>query len=132
MVHAKGRGRFASARRHRWETAPADEPPVDVIASATTVWVRLAAPGVTPQDLRIEVHGRSISVAGRRRALRPPSGAEFIQAEILLGGFQRRIDLPWEADPQALRVRAINGIVELLLARCGQAWAAARREEEES
>jgi HSP20 family molecular chaperone IbpA len=89
------------------------------MASEDKVWIRVAAPGITIDDIRIRVRGRSVSVVSRRLVRRPPRGAEFIQAEIPLGAFERRIDLPWEAHPKALRMRLINGIVELMLARMG-------------
>lgn len=95
------------------------EPPVDVMISADVVVIRVAAPGVRPETLRVRVEGCSVSVRARPRMRRPPRGAQFVQAEIPLGGFERRIELPWEPQSPALRMRAVDGIIELLLARLG-------------
>lgn len=95
------------------------EPPVDVLVSSDVVWVRLAAPGVTLENLRIRVRGRTVLLLSRRLVRRPPRGCEFVRAEIPLGGFERRVELPWDAHPEALQITAAHGIVELLFARDG-------------
>ena len=106
------------------------EPPIDVMASPDVAWIRIAAPGVAPKNLRVRVRGRMVSVGSRRVVRRPPRGCEFIRAEIPLGGFERRVELPWEPDPGALRIRALHGIVELVLPRDGAGTGALELEQE--
>jgi HSP20 family molecular chaperone IbpA len=107
------------------------EPPVDVMISADVVWIRVAAPGVRPETLRVHIEGRFVSVRARPRRRRPPHGAQFVQAEIPLGGFERRIELPWEVQAPAKRMRAVDGIIELLLARLGANLEATALDEED-
>ena len=93
------------------------QPPVDVLVGSDHAWIRLAAPGASADDLRVSLRGRILLVAGRSARLQAPEGVHFVRAEITVGAFRRRIELPWEPEAQRIDVRAIDGIVEIAVWR---------------
>jgi HSP20 family molecular chaperone IbpA len=89
------------------------DPPVDVLVGDDAACIRLAAPGSRSDDLRVEVHGRSVVVFGMRSCPAVPGGLRFVVAEIGIGPFRRRIDLPWEPNPGRITTSVELGIVEI-------------------
>lgn len=73
---------------------PSWEPPVDVFETATEVWVLVALPGITIEQIVIDLVGNEVVVAGQRTL--PPAfrSAVVHRLEIPHGRFERHIDLP--------------------------------------
>lgn len=98
---------------------PCWEPPVDVIETATAVYVHVALPGVAPEALVVGFDPGGITVSGVR-ALPAGRGARIHQLEIPYGRFQRRIALPLHAlEPVSTSLE--NGCLVLTLAKLGEA-----------
>ena len=77
--------------------------------------VRADLAGIDPADVELEIRGRELVLAGRRR---PPADAAdrvYQQLEIEHGPFRRVVSLGAEVDADAARARYENGllIVEL-------------------
>ena len=89
------------------------DPPIDVLVSEHAACIRMAAPGARSSDLRIVVRGRSLVVFGTRIGPSIPSGLRFVTAEIGIGPFRRRIELPWEPHPGHIETSVELGIVEI-------------------
>ena len=70
------------------------EPPVDVLETDGELWIQVALPGVTPEQLQVGIEGHALLVTGER-TLPVPRGAGVIRRlEMPYGTFERRIDLP--------------------------------------
>jgi HSP20 family molecular chaperone IbpA len=93
------------------------DPPIDVLVGDQAACIRMAAPGTTQADLRVVVRGHSLIVFGTRVYPSVPPGLRFVVAEIGIGPFRRRIDLPWEPNPGCIEINAELGIVEIRVAR---------------
>jgi HSP20 family molecular chaperone IbpA len=89
------------------------DPPVDVLVGKDAACIRMAAPGARTADLRVVARGRSVVVFGTRLAPGVPTGLRFVVAEIGIGPFRRRIDLPWEPHPGRIELSMELGIVEI-------------------
>jgi HSP20 family protein len=87
-VH-RGAYRPGTARR-----AACWEPPVDVLETDESLWIQVALPGVTPEQLKVGIEGDALVVTGER-TLPVPRGAGVIRRlEMPYGSFERRIELP--------------------------------------
>lgn len=77
-----------AGRGGRWE------PPVDVYQNGDDLWLFLAVPGVSPDDVEVFIDGTTIVVRGVRSLPPPAQGAVIHRLEIPYGPFERRISLP--------------------------------------
>lgn len=71
------------------------EPPIDVYETEDAVWIQVALPGVTPDDVEVRIEGEALVVAGDRPLPLPRGSAGTIhRLETPHGCFRRRIGLP--------------------------------------
>ncbi|MBI4514560.1 MAG: Hsp20/alpha crystallin family protein [Deltaproteobacteria bacterium] len=73
-------------------------PPVNVFSDNDGYVIRMEVPGVAPDQITIEAHGRTLSVSGRR-ALNTPGNGSFHRRERSEGNFSRSLQLPSDLDP---------------------------------
>jgi HSP20 family protein len=74
--------------------------------------VKVAVPGVDPDDVSLEVRGRQLVVAGRRRA-QEAEGRLYQQIEIPHGPFKRVIELSAEVDAEQASATYADGILRI-------------------
>lgn len=101
---------------HVVEAQPRWEPPVDILADDRNVEVTVALPGVSPQNVRVQIDQGALNItAGRALPLNQHTTA-IHRLEIPYGRFERRITLPagrYELVEQA----CLNGCLVLRLKR---------------
>lgn len=68
-------------------------PPVNVFSDAGGYTVRMEIPGVSPENVIIEAHGRTLSITGKRE-IQAPDNASFHRRERSGGNFSRSLQLP--------------------------------------
>lgn len=73
---------------------PTWEPPVDLLETEGELWIMVALPGVTVDQLKVSVDGASLIVAGERPMPGRSNAAVIRRLEIPYGHFERRIELP--------------------------------------
>jgi HSP20 family protein len=92
------------------------EPPVDVFETDSDIWIVIALPGVSANQVVLRVHATELVVQTARM---PRAGIEAMRIrrlEIPYGAFERRIELP--AGRYTLREqRMVDGCLELHLVR---------------
>jgi len=76
------------ARRPTWQ------PPVDVLETATDLWILVALPGVAPEQVEVTIDGATLIVAGERPMPGQSRDAVIRRLEIPHGHFERQIVLP--------------------------------------
>jgi HSP20 family protein len=101
-------------------------PRVDVYYSESgdrpKVVVKADLAGVATDDVNIEVHGRTLVIAGERKA-RDTEGRVYQQIEIESGPFQREIQLGMDVRAEEARASYDDGVlrIEIPLAAPGEA-----------
>jgi HSP20 family protein len=68
-------------------------PAVDVVETPETVQVLVEVPGIGIDDLRVEVAGKTVLVAGTKAPSPPAEKARYHRLERGQGGFERAVDL---------------------------------------
>jgi HSP20 family molecular chaperone IbpA len=96
--------------------APTWEPPVDLYETGNELWILVALPGVTTDQLEVVIDGATIVVRGERPLPLGARGATILRLEIPYGRFQRRIALP-AGRLQILERKLENGCLVLCLQR---------------
>jgi len=85
-------------------------PPLNVFADKDDLVVRVEVPGVSPDSLKIETHGRTLTISGVREST-PSASASFHRRERDAGQFARSIQLPEGLDGSAAQASYQHGIL---------------------
>ena len=72
-------------------------PPVNVFSDPDGYVVKLEIPGVPPEQLNIEGHGRTLTISGKRE-VESAQGGSFHRRERGAGQFSRSLQLPEDLD----------------------------------
>src|SRR5919108_719148 len=77
-------------------------PPVDVAVSDSDVVLTMDVPGLTSEDISLEIVDNLLTVRGERRRAATPDGTSFAHVERGVGRFERSVRLPDGVDPDAV------------------------------
>jgi HSP20 family protein len=86
-------------------------PAADIVQVGEDVVITLEIPGVTAEDVEIEVKDRSLVVRGRRTLGREGDSAKAIRSEIRQGDFSRGFRLPAHVGPDAVQASYDAGLL---------------------
>ena len=111
-------GAVAAAILFHWlaRTLPAWEPPVDLIETEREIFVCVALPGVSAQQIEILFETDSLVISGERLLPSGMRAALIHRLEIPHGRFERRVALPSEA-VELKRRDLIDGCLVLTLGK---------------
>jgi HSP20 family protein len=87
-------------------------PPVNVFTGPDGYVVRLEVPGVAPDQVTVESHGRTLSVRGKRQFNAPTQGS-FHRRERGEGEFSRSIQLPADVECGRAEASCRNGLLTI-------------------
>jgi|SRR5215213_627775 HSP20 family protein len=90
-------------------------PAADVTISDNDVVLTLDLPGLTADDVEIELADGYLAVRGERRRPELPDGSRNAHSERGYGRFERRIALPDAVDPDAITASMDNGVLSLIV-----------------
>jgi len=113
------------------DSAPVRRPAIDVVESDTAYVVTLDVPGVTREDVKVSIDGRSVSIVAEDRAETPAADAATTDAtaeapkssertilrERAVASFARSFTLQSEIDQAASQAKLDNGVLTLTLAK---------------
>ena len=89
--------------------------PADVIVGEKDVLLTMDLPGLTADDLDIELLDGYLSVRGERRRPEVGEGKAFARSERPFGRFERRLRVPEAVDPDSILARMDNGVLSLIV-----------------
>lgn len=91
-------------------------PPVNVYDDGEAYIVTAEMPGVAPEDLSIEATSGALKIKGERK--RPEEGeGSYHRRERDYGVFNRTVELNSPIDPDQVKARYENGVLEVVLPR---------------
>jgi HSP20 family protein len=91
-------------------------PPINVFRRNNDLVVIAEVPGTRKSDLRIEVKGKTIRIAGKK-SLTVSENASVHRRERQVGTFDRAVTLPVEIDADHVKAECRDGILALYLPR---------------
>lgn len=91
-------------------------PPLNVFRKGDDVVIVAELPGVRKSDLRIEVKGRTIRIAGKK-TWQYGDKASFHRRERSAGEFDRALTVPVEIDADRVQAECRDGVLALFLPR---------------
>jgi HSP20 family protein len=95
-------------------TAPGFLPPADVVVTDDAVMVQMDVPGLSQEDLEIELENDVLTIRGERR-FPYEAGDErtWQRIERPFGRFERVLRVPRGLDPSAVEASLVNGVLTL-------------------
>jgi HSP20 family protein len=89
--------------------------PADVTVGEGDLLLTMDLPGLTADDLEIELLDGYLSVRGERRRPEVGEGKTFAHSERPFGRFERRFKVPEGVEPDSILARMDNGVLSLIV-----------------
>lgn len=89
-------------------------PPLVVREDGGRICVEAEVPGITPEDIEISVHGKTLTLSGQRKPEEAPNG-NYHRRERKWGSFSKAITLPEEVDPEKVQAECKDGVLKIVL-----------------
>lgn len=102
-------GAAAVAGEARWM------PALDIVEQDDRFLLQLDLPGMSDEDIEIEMEDRVLRIAGERRDERETSKDGFRRTERTFGRFERTLTLPRGVDADAVEASFDRGVLEIAI-----------------
>lgn len=103
-------------------TVPATwTPAVDIYETSTEIVLKADLPGLTQEQIEVNVEDRQLLIRGERRADTAVAPESYHRIERPTGSFRRVFNLPPSVDESGIRAEYRNGILTLSLPKRGEA-----------
>ena len=88
-------------------------PAVDVERNNGNLVVRADIPGITPDEVRVEVEDEILTVSGHHEDSKESKDKHYLRRERRSGAFSRSIALPSGVDAKKIKATVKDGVVEV-------------------
>lgn len=92
-------------------------PSADIVVGENDLVLTLDVPGLTAEDLDIQLFDRDLIVRGERRFPELAEGTAWAHRERGFGSFERRIRLPDGVEADMITANVENGVLSLIVAK---------------
>jgi HSP20 family protein len=104
-----------TARPQMVDSVGALTPTANVKRDGDKWMISMAIPGISPEQVEIDVVGRTLRVRGERGAEKDGDTVQPILNEISYGRFEREFTLPEDIDSEKVQATYRHGMLELML-----------------
>src|SRR5947209_18938807 len=98
---------FDQSQPQRWV------PAMDLVEADDNFLLRADLPGLSEQDVNIELRDNTLTIAGERKAEHEQRERGWYRVERQFGQFSRSLSLPEGVDPDAVEARFDRGVLEV-------------------
>jgi len=106
---------LSRSRGEEGVTATTWTPAVDIYETADTIVMKAELPGVTREDIHIQIDGSTLTLKGERRFARDVQEESYLRIERAYGSFHRSFALPATVQQENVRAVLRDGVLELTL-----------------
>jgi HSP20 family protein len=96
-------------------------PAMDVAETEDSLVLRGDLPGMTEDDVDIEIKDNVLTVSGERKAESEEKGEGYHRVERSFGSFSRSLTLPQGIDPEKIEAGFENGVLEVRIPKPSEA-----------
>ena len=96
-------------------------PAMDVIENEDSVLLRAELPGLSEQDVEINVENNTLSLKGEKKLEHSEEDGHYRRVESRYGSFYRSFSLPNSVDQDKIDAHFVNGVLEISLPKAEQA-----------
>jgi len=90
-------------------------PPADIEETDSNYFLSFDLPGVSPEDVKIEVRDNQLIVSGERKEEKQSDEGRQLNVERFYGRFQRVFALPTTIDPEKIDANFENGVLQVTI-----------------
>jgi HSP20 family protein len=90
-------------------------PAVDIVETDDDYVLRADLPGLTEQDISIELHNDVLTVSGERKSEHEERRHGYYRVERSSGSFRRSVRLPEGVSPESIRATFERGVLEVIV-----------------
>lgn len=105
------------------------KPEVDISGTDTEYIVTAELPGMTEEDISIEMKGDALVLKGEKRQEKKSEEEGYYRVERTYGSFQRVLTVPKDADVDNIKAKYKNGVITITLPRKAEAMQEAKKIE---
>ncbi len=102
-----GNGGDAATVARRWM------PAMDLVETGDHFVLRADLPGLSEEDVKIEVEDGVLTISGERRSEHESKSEGYVRVERAFGAFSRSLTLPKGVDPEAVEASFDKGVLEV-------------------
>lgn len=102
-------------------------PQTDAAATDAQYEINLELPGVSLEDVKIELHDTNLTVQGEKRTEREEKGKTYYFSERTFGAFQRSFKLPPNVDADKISAGFKDGVLTIQMPKTGVAPKSSRQ-----
>lgn len=88
-------------------------PPMDLVEEGEEFVLRADLPGVSEDDVNVELQDNVLSISGRRESEQEDRRQGYYRVERATGAFSRALTLPEGIDPDNIKASFDNGVLEV-------------------
>ena len=92
-------------------------PSINLTEDRDNYYVRAELPGISAEDLDIQVNGRNLTISGERKIQAEGENACYHRREREAGKFSRVIGMPGDIDGEKVDAKMINGLLTVTIAK---------------
>lgn len=104
-------------------------PQSDAAATEAQYEINLELPGVSLEDIKIDVHDHNLTVHGEKRTEREEKGKTYFFSERTFGAFQRSFRLPPNVETEKITAAFKDGVLTVRVPKAGAPPESSRRIE---
>ncbi len=108
-------GRAPNSASRRWI------PAMDLVETEDHLVLRGDLPGMTEEDVDIEIKDGVLTVSGERKTDHEEKGEGYHRVERAFGSFSRSLNLPQGVDPEKIEAKFDNGVLEVRIPKPAEA-----------
>ena len=116
LVHGVS-GRLPAVPESAGETS---EPAMDIFEDSRNVIIEIEVPGLSQDDLQVQIDEGRLSVEGYKKSERDSSCLNFLCLERQFGVFRRVVQLPKSVDTSSVHASLFDGILRITLPRVSE------------
>lgn len=105
----------AFAEGHAGKVAAGVFPAINLTEDKDKYYVRAELPGLSADELDIQVTGKNLSVSGERKIHSEGEKAKYHRREREAGKFSRIVGLPGDVDSEKVEATLENGILKIVI-----------------
>jgi HSP20 family protein len=95
--------------------------PLSVYGTADELKVEALLPGVSPEDVQVDLDRGVLTIAAKRHGWEPTEGQTWFLREIQPGQFSRSLTLPFPVEVEQAEANFTNGVLTLTLPKAAAA-----------
>lgn len=108
-------GRAGNRSARRWI------PAMDLVETEDHLVLRGDLPGLTEDDVNVEIKDNVLTVSGERKAENEEKGEGYHRVERSFGSFSRSLSLPQGVEPDQVEATFDNGVLEVRIPKPAEA-----------